>query len=25
VHGYIGLLDATIERMLLEQQQGKSC
>ncbi len=23
VHGYIGLLDATIERMLLEQQQGK--
>ncbi len=23
VHGYIGLLDATIDRMLLEQQQGK--
>lgn len=25
VHGYIGLLDATIDRMLQEQQQGKSC
>ena len=23
VHGYIGLLDATIDRMLLEAQQGK--